>query len=150
MLLHPAEYLQYRAHLQSRDAGMVDHREHVAGTVWAYAHGTERRHGVGGRRTYTGLNGAGITSAERFYNGAPPPQITITSNVATIVFNVTGTVCGAGSYLTPTTLAWTPGASCTVQASPSTPYVFESWSDGSTENPRTLWRLRRIPPTASQ
>ncbi len=88
--------------------------------------------------TYTGLNGAGITSAERFYNGTPPPQITITSNVATIVFNVTGTGCGAGSYLTPTTLAWTPGASCTVQVSPSTPYVFENWSDGSTENPRTF------------
>ena len=88
--------------------------------------------------TYTGLNGAGLTSAERFYNGTPPPQITITSNVATIVFNVTGTGCSAGSYLTATTLAWTPSASCTVQVSPSTPYVFENWSDGSTENPRTF------------
>jgi hypothetical protein len=88
--------------------------------------------------TYTGLNGAGITSAERFYNGTPPPMITISSNVATMVFNVTGTGCAAGSYLTPTTLAWTSGASCTVQVAPSTPYEFESWSDGSTANPRTF------------
>jgi N-terminal glycosyl-hydrolase-114-associated domain/Galactose oxidase, central domain len=88
--------------------------------------------------TYTGLNGAGITAAERFYNGTPPPLITISSNVATIVFNVTGTGCAAGSYLTPTSLAWTSGASCTVQVAPSTPYEFESWSDGSTANPRTF------------
>jgi N-terminal glycosyl-hydrolase-114-associated domain/Kelch motif/Galactose oxidase, central domain len=88
--------------------------------------------------TNTAGSAAGITSAERFYNGTPPPQITITSNVATIIFSVTGTGCSAGSYLTPTTLTWTPSASCTVQVSPSTPYQFVSWSDGSTANPRTF------------
>ena len=87
--------------------------------------------------TQTGLNGEGITSAERFYNGTAPPQITITANVATIIFSVTGTGCSAGSYLTPTTLTWAPGATCTVQVSPSG-YEFESWTDGSTANPRTF------------
>jgi N-terminal glycosyl-hydrolase-114-associated domain/Galactose oxidase, central domain/Kelch motif len=88
--------------------------------------------------TENGLNGEGITSAERFYNGSTPPQITINSNIATMTFSVTGTGCSAGSYLTPTTLTWTPGATCTVQASPPSGYEFDSWSDGSTENPRTF------------
>jgi N-terminal glycosyl-hydrolase-114-associated domain/Bacterial Ig-like domain (group 1)/Galactose oxidase, central domain/Kelch motif len=79
-----------------------------------------------------------LTSAERFYNGTPPPQVTITSNVATIEFSVTGSGCAAGSYITPTTLTWTAGADCTVTVSPSTPYVFAEWSDGPTANPRTF------------
>jgi len=88
--------------------------------------------------TNIGNSPSGITSPERFYNGTPPPQITITSNIATITFSVTGTGCSTGSYLTPTTLAWTPAATCAVQVSPSTPYQFVSWSDGSTANPRTF------------
>jgi hypothetical protein len=77
-------------------------------------------------------------SAERFYPGAAPPQITISSNVATMNFTVTGTGCVPGSYITPTTLAWTPGSSCTVTLGPQTGYLFTSWSDGSTANPRTF------------
>ncbi len=88
--------------------------------------------------TFTNNNGAGIASAERFYNGSAPPEVTFSSNVATMFFTVTGTGCSDGSYITPITLPWTAGASCTVQVSPSTPYVFASWSDGSTANPRTF------------
>jgi hypothetical protein len=88
--------------------------------------------------TSTSNSGAGIASAERFYNGSAPPLVTFSSNVATIVFAVTGTGCSDGAYITPTTLPWTAGATCTVQVSPSSPYVFDSWSDGSTANPRTF------------
>jgi hypothetical protein len=86
------------------------------------------------------VSGGGTTtlaSAERFYNGTPPPQVTITSNVPAN-FTVAGTGCAAGSYLTPMTLSWTPEANCTVTISPLTGYVFTSWSDGSTANPRTF------------
>jgi Galactose oxidase, central domain len=79
-----------------------------------------------------------LASAERFYNGAAPPEITISSNVATMDFTVAGTGCVAGSYITPQPLAWTSGASCTVTIFPPSPYVFTSWSDGSTANPRTF------------
>ena len=85
-----------------------------------------------------GTNGSSaLASAERFYNGSTPPQITITSNVATMSFTVTGTGCSPGGYITPSTLTWTAGASCTVTVSPSG-YVFNSWNDGSTANPRTF------------
>lgn len=77
-------------------------------------------------------------SAERFYPGAAPPQITISSNVATMNFTVTGTGCFPGSYITPTTLPWTPGSSCTVTVSPVSGYTFTSWTDASTANPRTF------------
>ncbi|HXY51167.1 MAG TPA: kelch repeat-containing protein [Terriglobales bacterium] len=79
-----------------------------------------------------------LASAERFYNGSAPPQVTITSNVATMDFTVTGTGCSAGSYITPSTLTWTAGASCTVMVSPPSGYVFDDWNDGSTANPRTF------------
>jgi N-terminal glycosyl-hydrolase-114-associated domain/Invasin, domain 3/Kelch motif len=88
--------------------------------------------------TFSGNNGAGIASAERFYNGSAPPQVTITSNVAGMDFTATGTGCSAGSYLTPSVLLWTAAASCTVQVSPPSGYAFASWSDGSTANPRTF------------
>jgi hypothetical protein len=88
--------------------------------------------------TFSGNNGAGIPSAERFYNGSAPPQVTITSNAATMVFTVTGTGCSAGSYLTPSVLTWTAGASCTVQVAAPSGYTFTSWTDGSTANPRTF------------
>jgi len=83
-------------------------------------------------------------TAERFYPGAAPPQVTITSNVASMNFTVGGTGCLPGSYISPTTLAWTPGASCVVTLMPETGYVFTSWSDGSTANPRTF-----VAPSAS-
>jgi N-terminal glycosyl-hydrolase-114-associated domain/Galactose oxidase, central domain/Kelch motif len=87
-----------------------------------------------------GVNSSGGSdaSAERFYPGAAPPQVTISSNVATMNFTVTGTGCSAGGYITPTVFTWTQGANCTVTVGPVSPYVFVSWSDGSTANPRTF------------
>jgi N-acetylneuraminic acid mutarotase len=87
---------------------------------------------------YGGGGTAAIALAERFYPGAAPPQVTITSNVASMSFSIAGTGCFPGSYISPTTLSWTPGSSCTVTLSPETGYTFTSWSDGSTANPRTF------------
>ena len=82
--------------------------------------------------------GSTLASAERFQPGTSPTEITITSNVTGIVFGVTGTGCDAGSYITSTPLPWTAGSSCAVTISPTSGYVFVSWSDGSTANPRTF------------
>jgi probable HAF family extracellular repeat protein len=77
----------------------------------------------------------------------PPPGavlITVTANVANQVFTVSGSNCAPGTYTTPQTLQWAPGASCTVAfVSPyslqtGTQYVLTGWQDGNTTNPRTI------------
>ena len=56
---------------------------------------------------------------------------------------ITGTGCAAGTYTTPITLAWGPGANCSVsfngtQTSGDVRSSFSKWSDGPTSNPRTF------------
>ena len=93
---------------------------------------------AGGYYSANGGPTSTLASAEHYYPGAAPPQITIASNVATMDFSVAGTGCFPGVYITPMTLDWTPQSSCTITISPPSPYVFSSWSDGSTANPRTF------------
>jgi len=83
--------------------------------------------------------------------GAAPPApaqgsvaVTITAGTALQDFTVTGSGCSAGGYVTPQTLYWTPGASCTVTfVSPhstciGTRFLFTGWNDGLTTNPRVF------------
>jgi len=59
-------------------------------------------------------------------------------------FTVTGAGCNPGGYNTPQTLYWIPGSNCTVTfLSPQsvqigTRFVFQSWQDGATTNPRVI------------
>ena len=67
---------------------------------------------------------------------------TFTSAVA-VQLVITGTGCAAGTYTTPITLAWSPGANCSVsfngtQTSGDVRSSFSKWSDGPTSNPRTF------------
>ena len=80
-------------------------------------------------------------------SAAPPKNavpVTIASNTTGQAFAVTGTGCAAGSYATPQTLQWTPGANCGVTfLSPysdlvETRTLFTGWQDGNPSNPRTL------------
>ncbi|MGD1096923.1 MAG: hypothetical protein ABSB35_33640, partial [Bryobacteraceae bacterium] len=70
--------------------------------------------------------------------------VVIDSNVEGQAFSVAGAGCGAGDYLTPQTLQWTPASSCTVTfVSPHSTqvgirYVFSGWQDGNPNNPRTI------------
>ena len=117
---------------------MVAHSEHVAGTVWAYDDSTQRRHGAGGRRNTTRPKWGGDHFGGTFLQRTPAAPDYDHFQCRNHSFFRDGHRLRRRSYITPTTLAWTAGASCTVQVSPSSPYVFESWSDGSTENPRTF------------
>ena len=65
------------------------------------------------------------------------------NNGAPVQVTVTGAGCAAGIYSTAVTLAWSPGAICSVtvpssQVSADTRWTFVKWSDGSTANPRTI------------
>lgn len=69
--------------------------------------------------------------------------VQMNSNPSGMAFNVSGTGCSPGSSTTPVTLGWSSGASCTItvnspQGSTDTRYAFQSWSDGSASNPRTI------------
>jgi len=82
--------------------------------------------------------------------GTAPPApaagsvaVTITANVGSQAFTVTGDGCSAGGYSAPQTLYWTPGSSCTVAfVSPltsfGTRYDFTGWQDGVTTNSRVF------------
>ncbi|HEY3439450.1 MAG TPA: BACON domain-containing protein, partial [Paludibaculum sp.] len=80
---------------------------------------------------------------------APPPganavPVTISASSPGIGFAVTGAGCQPGDYNAPSTLQWTPGASCQVRwlgvefSGHSQRRVFTGWSDGPTANPRTF------------
>ena len=71
-------------------------------------------------------------------------SVTLTSNPVGRVFAISGSGCPVGGYATPQTLSWSTGANCTVvfvspqSAEIGTQYLFTSWQDGSTTNPRTI------------
>jgi hypothetical protein len=67
----------------------------------------------------------------------PAGSVTITTVPSGLTVTTAGTGCAPGTYVTPVTLIWTPGNSCTLtttspQTSGSTPYVFTQWGDGTT------------------
>ncbi|MBL0156352.1 MAG: hypothetical protein IPP47_04535 [Bryobacterales bacterium] len=80
---------------------------------------------------------------------APPPgansvPVTISASAAGIGFAVTGAGCQPGDYNAPSTLQWTPGASCQVRwldmefSGPQQRRAFAGWNDGQAANPRTF------------
>jgi len=70
--------------------------------------------------------------------------VTITSNVTSQMFMVSGSGCHPGGYTTPQPLEWIPGSACTVTfVSPhssqiGTRYLWNAWQDGVATNPRTF------------
>ena len=77
----------------------------------------------------------------------PPVTISLSSVPSSLNFSVSGTGCSAGNYNTGATganLSWTIGAACQVTiTSPQTggagtQFVFASWSDAGTANPRVF------------
>jgi uncharacterized repeat protein (TIGR02543 family) len=69
--------------------------------------------------------------------------VTITSSPSGRTFTTSGTGCSAGTFNTPETLSWTPGATCTIAfATPQTGqlerYLFSQWENSSTSASRTV------------
>jgi hypothetical protein len=67
----------------------------------------------------------------------PAGSATLTTVPSGLSITTAGTGCAAGTYATPVTLIWTPGATCTLstttpQYNGATPYVFSQWQDGTT------------------
>jgi hypothetical protein len=71
-------------------------------------------------------------------------SIQINSNLAGVPFTVSGSGCTPGPAITPATLSWRNGASCSVSfstgqaVSGGTRMGFQAWSDGGSANPRTF------------
>ena len=100
---------------------------------------------------FSGWSGAAAGSANPVTLTMNAPK-TITANFNPLVtlnnpapgqLTVAGAGCAPGTYQAPVTLAWTPGAACSVsftgsQISGDTRWTFFRWSDGSTANPRTI------------
>ena len=78
-------------------------------------------------------NFKGVSFAPSIPNG----DVEITSVPSGLTVSSAGAGCAPGSYVTPVTLVWTPGNSCTLsvttpQVVSGTQYVFSQWQDGST------------------
>ena len=89
--------------------------------------------------------GGGASGWGTVYKLVVTAPVTITSNVPSSTFSVSGTGRQAGSsYTAPQTLQWTPGGTCTVtfdsQASggAGTRYLFTGWTDGVSGTTRTF------------
>ena len=70
-------------------------------------------------------------------------SVQITSSPSGVPFTASGSGCSPGSSVTPATLSWNNGASCTIsfsstQGTGDTRSIFQSWADGGTANPRTI------------
>ncbi|MBL8217152.1 MAG: hypothetical protein JNK87_40905 [Bryobacterales bacterium] len=110
----------------------------VIGAIWEDSNGT----GVNGSQDNRSADGAGAAYVFRF--SELTTQVTINSTPSGLVFNITGVGCEPGTnYVTPRTLGWATGATCTVTfASPQTvagtAYLFQSWENGSTNASRTV------------
>ena len=96
----------------------------------------------------TGVDGNQADNSASFSGAAyvfVQPNVTITSSPAGLIFSTSGAGCAPGAgYVTPTTLAWTPGASCSVTfGTPQTdpggvPVIFYQWEDNSTNPTRAI------------
>src|SRR5262250_1456835 len=75
---------------------------------------------------------------------ATSANVTIASNPPGLTFTVDGDGCSAGGYTSPRTLSWPAGGTCNVTftspqaAGAGTRYLFASWLDGPTANPRAF------------
>ena len=88
----------------------------------------------------------GLAMAPSLPNGSE----TITSMPSGLTFATSGSGCAAGTYITPFTLTWTPGSSCTLSVAstqtigntPTNPatttYNFTKWQDGTTATTDTV------------
>jgi hypothetical protein len=67
----------------------------------------------------------------------PAGSATITTSPSGLTITTSGAGCAPGTYITPVTLIWTQGNSCTLnlvatQVVAGTQYVFTQWGDGTT------------------
>jgi uncharacterized repeat protein (TIGR02543 family) len=77
-------------------------------------------------------------------------SILIDSNISSLQFITSGTGCNPGTYTAPASFLWTEGTKCMV-STPATQggdvrWIFESWADGPTSNPR---EITATPPSAA-
>jgi hypothetical protein len=99
-----------------------------------------------GQTTFTQLTAAPSDSNFKgvaFTPTLPAGSATITSSPSGLTFTSSGTGCAPGTYITPATLIWTPGNSCTLsvvspQIVAGTQYVFSQWGDGTTGTSDTV------------
>ncbi len=73
----------------------------------------------------------------------PAGNVEVTTSPSGLTVSTSGTGCAPGSYVTPVTLPWTPGSSCTLsvvtpQIVSGTQYVFIQWADGTTSTTDTV------------
>jgi hypothetical protein len=73
----------------------------------------------------------------------PAGNVEVTTSPSGLTVTSSGTGCAPGSYITPVTLSWTPGSSCTLsvvtpQIVSGTQYVFTQWGDGTTSTTDTV------------
>ncbi len=73
----------------------------------------------------------------------PTGNVEITTSPSGLTVSSSGSGCAPGSYVTPVTLSWTPGSSCTLsvvtpQIVSGTQYVFTQWADGTTSTTDTV------------
>ncbi|HEY4357180.1 MAG TPA: hypothetical protein VGN16_15630 [Acidobacteriaceae bacterium] len=73
----------------------------------------------------------------------PAGSATITSVPSGLTVTTAGTGCVPGTYVTPVTLVWTPGSTCTLtttapQTSGGAPYVFTQWQDNTISTTDTV------------
>ncbi len=99
-----------------------------------------------GQTTFTQLTAAPSDSNFKGVSLAPSipaGDVEITTSPSGLTVSSSGTGCAPGSYVTPITLAWTPGSSCTLsvvtpQVVSGTQYVFTQWEDGTTSTTHTV------------
>src|SRR5206468_11946192 len=91
---------------------------------------------------YTAIAAGGYHNLALVENPSVP--VTISSAPSGLSFTASGTGCEPGSYATPKTLNWSPGASCSValstpqSGSAGTGYEFTAWADVPTTASRTI------------
>ncbi|MGB8888519.1 MAG: hypothetical protein WCC87_17455 [Candidatus Korobacteraceae bacterium] len=78
-----------------------------------------------------------------FAPSIPAGNVEITTSPSGLTVTTSGTGCAPGTYITPVTLSWTPGNSCslsvvTPQVVAGTQYVFTQWADGNTSTTDTV------------
>ena len=120
--------------LQNQDAGVAFYQHHVAGngvTVSAYRCYIEPQEGAGGSASMPGGGSSQPAPVK-------PKKHTLTVRSAN---ESQGTVSGGGTF--------DDGSTQTVQATPKTGFAFDKWSDGSTQNPRTVKLTSDLTLTAS-
>ena len=84
-------------------------------------------------------NFKGVSFAPTIPNG----DVEITTVPSGLTFTSAGTGCAPGTYVSPITLTWTPGSSCTLsvtspQSAQGVEYAFSEWDNSSTSTTRVV------------